>query len=446
MKCSKCNRSFESARKLREHQRRCQVQAVTPSPVPVPTPKPVAITPVVVPTPTPVVTTPVVVPTPKPVVVTPTPVPTPPTVVTTPVPTSGVTTGAGANAPSWSGKTTYPVQQFSSALPVHHAAATAEGFKGWQGFPNAWSEAWLPTRVTYPTVSTPMGTQQVFQLQYPGQVESIAGNGQSTTSWRWAKNEYTNIAVKVSGSWVGTLSFEASSDGTTWTALNMYNLATRASASSTSGNGYWIADSGAPRTAYDYFRVRATSWTSGTATVNVGMQGGQAPARASFGDLKGNPTRLYFRMRFKTSSNWTDNGNTGTKLIFFSQANTSGQTTNHYISMTEGSTDTVSPSVGLQSTGWGYSNNINPSQTFNHGEWHDLEVVLHAGTAGNADGIAKVWMNGIQVVNSTTVPMFGSLMTPGFTNFWFDPTFGGGQHPSMNQTIQIAQFYYESAP
>ena len=360
-------------------------------------------------------------------------------------PPSGWSVGAGANAPSWSGKTTYPTQQFATALPVYPTAATAEGFQGYQGFPNAYSETWLPNRVTYPTVSTPLGTQQVFQLQYPGQVETITINGQSTTAWRWASNEYTNIAVKVTGTWTGTLSFENSTDGTTWTAQTMYNPVSLTSVSSTTANAYWIADSAATKSAYAYFRVKATAAMTGSATVCVGMQGGQAPARGSFGSFTGVPTRLYFRMGFKTSSDWTDNGNTGTKLIFFSQASASGQTTNHYVNMTIGATDKVSTSINLQSTGWGFSNTISPSQTFNHGEWHDLEVILQAGTAGNADGIAQVWVDGIQVVNSTTVAFFGSLMTPGFTNFWFDPTFGGGTQPPVNQTVQIAQLYYESA-
>jgi hypothetical protein len=217
--------------------------------------------------------------------------------------------------------------------------------------------------------------------------------------------------------------------------------------SSTTSNAYWIDDSTATRAAYDYFRVKATSWASGTATVTVGMRGAQSPANASFGSLTGNPTRVYIRVGFKTSSDWTDNGNTGTKLLFFSQTDSGDltQKTNHYINLTEGSgVDKVSPGVGLQ---FKYYSDpiIAPSQNFNHGEWHDLEVILHAGTAGNFDGIAQVWMDGIQVANSSGIKFFDSLLTPRFTSFWFDPTFGGGYRPPVNQTIQIAQFYYESA-
>ncbi len=354
--------------------------------------------------------------------------------------------GAGANAPSWSGKTTYPVQQFATALPVHYAAATAEGFKGFQGFPDAYGEEWLPTRITYPTVTSPLGTQPVLQITYPGQVENITANGQSTTPFRWARDEYTDIGVRITGTWSGTLSFETSVDGTTWTAQTMLTPLEVPTASFTTSNVVWIANSTALRSAYDYFRVKATAWTSGTAVVSVGMQGGQAPARGDFGTLTGSPTRLYFRMGFKTSSNWTDNNNTGTKLIFFSQDSASGQSTNHYVAMTEGSgVDRVSPGVGLQPSGWGSSNNLTPSQTFNHGEWHDLEVIVEAGTAGNADGVAKVWMDGIQVVNVSNVGFFGSLMTPRFTKFVFDPTFGGGAAPPIGQHVQIAQLYYESA-
>lgn len=52
MKCSKCNRVFESEKKLCQHQKRCNVQVVQPAVMP--TPAPVVTTPVV---PTPVVST-----------------------------------------------------------------------------------------------------------------------------------------------------------------------------------------------------------------------------------------------------------------------------------------------------------------------------------------------------------------------------------------------------
>jgi hypothetical protein len=371
------------------------------------------------------------------------------------------TAGPGANAPSWIGKTTYPIQQFATPLPVHFSPADANGYKGFSGFPNAGGAVWFPTRVEYPTVATPLGTQPVFQLRYPGQVENITTEGQTTTVWRYAGSQYTNAAIRITGTWTGTLSFETSTDGVTWTAKSCFNRGTLVSQTSTTVNSPkgWEADTSSASTLaeYDYLRVRASAPMTGTARISVGMQGGQSPANASFGNLTGDPTRIYFRMGFRTSADWSDNNNTGTKLIFFSQRPSNDgppntQQTNHYVSMTAGSsTDKVLTGVNTQWNGGGGSNrnmplSPTPAQLFNHGEWHDLEVILHAGTAGNSDGIAQVWVDGVQTVNESNVQFFSTLMTPKFTNFWFDPTFGGGSNPSLNQTVQIAQWYYESAP
>ena len=109
--------------------------------------------------------------------------------------------------------------------------------------------------------------------------------------------------------------------------------------------------------------------------------------------------------------------------------------------MTNGITNLVSPAVILQPGG-----PINPTVEFAHGEWHDLEVVLEANTPGVANGIAKTWIDGVQALNVSNVQYFGAGLLPQFSNWYLDPTFGGGVSPALNCTVQIAQWYYESAP
>jgi hypothetical protein len=154
------------------------------------------------------------------------------------------------------------------------------------------------------------------------------------------------------------------------------------------------------------------------------------------------------RVGLKTSADFNDNGNVGTKLIFFSKKNVSGQSTNHYINLSSGSaTNKVSAGINLQYGGSPASRSIPPSQLFPHGAWYDYEVVLEANTPGVANGIAKTWINGIQVVDETNVLFFPSLIPAQFTSFYLDPTFGGGSNPPpVNQSVQLAQWYYESAP
>lgn len=71
------------------------------------------------------------------------------------------------------------------------------------------------------------------------------------------------LSVQVTGTWVGTLVAEVSDDKATWQAVSVVAVSTGASAATITGNGYWRADVDAFR----YARVRASAWTSGTATV-----------------------------------------------------------------------------------------------------------------------------------------------------------------------------------
>lgn len=70
-------------------------------------------------------------------------------------------------------------------------------------------------------------------------------------------------ALQVTGTWVGTISFEASLDGVTFVALRATPLGGGAAVTSTTANGAWsLFTSGA-----NQIRARMSSYTSGTATV-----------------------------------------------------------------------------------------------------------------------------------------------------------------------------------
>ncbi|HEX7633120.1 MAG TPA: hypothetical protein VF401_02205 [Candidatus Saccharimonadales bacterium] len=86
-------------------------------------------------------------------------------------------------------------------------------------------------------------------------------------------SNYNFVSVQITGTWSGTLSFQACNDGVNYTAVQLYN----ASSSATGGN-QTITSNGiyhAPL-AEQYFRVRMTSYTSGTATVTVTLKAMQA--------------------------------------------------------------------------------------------------------------------------------------------------------------------------
>lgn len=72
---------------------------------------------------------------------------------------------------------------------------------------------------------------------------------------------YASVRVQVTGTWVGTLTFQVSNDGTNWFSKALNNSSGAIETSQTT-NGMHSGNLGAR-----YFRVVATAWTSGTAAV-----------------------------------------------------------------------------------------------------------------------------------------------------------------------------------
>lgn len=73
------------------------------------------------------------------------------------------------------------------------------------------------------------------------------------------------IACQITGTWVGTIVFEATVDGSTWVAVTAYNPTTQAFSGSAGSNGVSIY----PMAAFQSFRARASAWTSGTASLSM---------------------------------------------------------------------------------------------------------------------------------------------------------------------------------
>jgi hypothetical protein len=71
-----------------------------------------------------------------------------------------------------------------------------------------------------------------------------------------------SVGLQITGTWVGTISFESSLDDTNWVAIGALNGT--GTVISTTSNGIFIL----PGAGYYRLRVRATAWTSGTAYIN----------------------------------------------------------------------------------------------------------------------------------------------------------------------------------
>ena len=89
---------------------------------------------------------------------------------------------------------------------------------------------------------------------------SLAGAAQVVTL---ALAGQSAAAAQITGTWVGTITFEASLDGTTWTAINAVSASTSSPQTTTTVNGlYRITPGGLQQ-----FRANMSAFTSGSATV-----------------------------------------------------------------------------------------------------------------------------------------------------------------------------------
>lgn len=104
-----------------------------------------------------------------------------------------------------------------------------------------------------------------------GNISAASASCVSTTCvWITMPLNMTALTVQLSGTWSATLQFEASTTGTVWSAIG--------AGSATSNGSYSVTLNG-----NQYFRVRASAYTSGTAVVNIAATGyGSASGNAAY--------------------------------------------------------------------------------------------------------------------------------------------------------------------
>jgi len=118
-----------------------------------------------------------------------------------------------------------------------------------------------------PTVNANLnaGTNTVGGVTLPdAQNNNSAGSLNATVTTGTLAGAGT-VGISVTGTWVGTLTFQESTDGgTTYTAVNALPLGGGALATTTTSNGQFLVDAAAGSTV----QVKMTSYTSGSAAVN----------------------------------------------------------------------------------------------------------------------------------------------------------------------------------
>lgn len=122
-----------------------------------------------------------------------------------------------------------------------------------------------------------MGGFAVPQIENSGSGTIDALNADVTASIPAA----STVAFTITGTWVATLTFEATTDGTTWFPVLATIPSTGVSGSTTTINGSFVAGTGG----YQQFRVRASTYTSGTASLTYNAD--TTPNVQSSGQIKG---------------------------------------------------------------------------------------------------------------------------------------------------------------
>ena len=108
---------------------------------------------------------------------------------------------------------------------------------------------------------------------------TVAANNQSVEI---AIGDKSAAAIDISGTFSGTLTFQATINGTTWFTIGVLPVGagtTSVIANSTTSTGTWEMAAGS----YQKVRVIATSWTSGTATIALTATNGIRVVRLSNG-------------------------------------------------------------------------------------------------------------------------------------------------------------------
>lgn len=95
----------------------------------------------------------------------------------------------------------------------------------------------------------------------------VQGTCAATDDWiglsRFLTRSY--VGIQLSGTWTGTVTFEASIDGTNFATVSMTPSNSTTVVTTATGNGVWSVQN----TGYAIIRVRFSTASSGTVTVTV---------------------------------------------------------------------------------------------------------------------------------------------------------------------------------
>lgn len=146
--------------------------------------------------------------------------------------------------------------------------------------------AYLPQNDITVTPTGSITAADVGTTTATGSNASVIYSGTPTTGSSYAVNavNYNSYSLQVTGTWVGTLQLECSFDnGTTWFRVVPQVKGVSNSAATITANGAFVGEAAAA----NMLRIRATAWTSGTATISINLSPATEIVRVD------NPIRIF---------------------------------------------------------------------------------------------------------------------------------------------------------
>lgn len=180
----------------------------------------------------------------------------------------------------------------------------------------------------------------------------------------------------------------------------------------------------------------------------AGWLGGTAPFRLERPFASQPRGTLFECLWFLHSSNFTDGGNTATKVSFYRGA---GQNNWWGFESANGPDQFY---FVLEIQGGGGDRTIRTSipqgpgttvfQAVPTGVWRKYEILTVSNTPGVANGILKVWANDVLIINLSDVAWWGAGQTPAWTGVAWEPVYGGGTHSPPVTMFQAFDHWYVS--
>ena len=152
---------------------------------------------------------------------------------------------------------TQPVSAVSLPLPT--GAATETTLAALNTKVTAVNTGAVTISAALPTGTNAIGSVTRVDTTASGTITAISQNV------ALALNGKSGATIQITGTWVGTLQFEGTVDGTNWSAINGVFAGTSTPGSTITANGIVrLTPSGLAQ-----FRITSTAWTSGTATISM---------------------------------------------------------------------------------------------------------------------------------------------------------------------------------